>query len=69
MLLRPAYLQGPYALCVSVRDYSFRANEETVDTPTSSSPIYDQDVKTSTSFWAELGCDKKYYTSLTKPAN
>ena len=66
MLLRPAYLQGPYVLCVSVREDTFHAFDETTDTPPSSSPIYDQDLKTSTSFWAELGCDKKYRT-LLKP--
>jgi len=63
MLLRPAYLQGPYVLCVSVREDTFHAFEETPNTPTSSAPIYDQDLKTSTSFWAELGCDKKYLTN------
>jgi len=61
MLLRPAYLQGPYVLAVSVREDTFRANDESVDCAASSAaPIYDHDLKTSTSFWAELAADKKY---------
>ena len=59
MLLRAAYLQGPYILCVSVREASFHANYEMVDCPISSAPLYDQDLTTSTSFWAELPADKE----------
>ena len=64
ILLRAAYLQGPYSLCVSVREDTFHANFEAVDFPSSSSPTYDQDVKASTSFWAELGADKKCFPSF-----
>lgn len=59
MLLRPAYLQGPYILAVSVREDSFHSNDEMVECASSSAPIYDHDLKTSTSFWAELPADKK----------
>jgi hypothetical protein len=59
VLLRPAYLQGPYVLSVSVRDDSFHANDETVEEPPSSAPIYDQDLKASTSFWAELASEQR----------
>jgi hypothetical protein len=69
MLLRPAYLQGPYVLAVSVREDSFHANDETAECSTSSSPIYDHDLKTSTSFWAELGTDRKYAPPLVAVAN
>jgi len=61
MLLRAAYLQGPYVLAVSVRDDTFCANDESVevsgDTPP---PVYDHDLKTRTSFWTELPADKKF---------
>jgi hypothetical protein len=60
VLLRAAYLQGPYILSVSVREGTFCANYEAIDVPSASAPIYDQDVKASTSFWAELASDKKY---------
>lgn|SRR5277367_279737 len=60
MLLRPAYLQGPYVLAVSVREDTFHANDEGVECAASSAPIYDHDLKTSTSLWAELAAEKKY---------
>jgi hypothetical protein len=60
MLLRAAYLQGPYVLAVSVRDESFHADDESEEIPSSEAPIYDHDLKASTSFWAELQADKKY---------
>jgi len=59
MLLRAAYLQGPYVLSVSVREDTFHANDETVECADAAAPIYDHDLKTSTSFWAELPADKK----------
>ena len=69
ILLRAAYLQGPYALCVSVREDTFHANADTVDSPLTLAPIYDQDVKASTSFWAELFCEKKYCIGVVFLAN
>jgi len=62
VLLRAAYLQGPYALAVSVREDTFCANEGIVDESTAAAPVHDQDVKASTSFWAELASDKKYFS-------
>jgi hypothetical protein len=60
MLLRAAYLQGPYVLAVSVRDDKFHADDESEEIPSSAAPVYDHDLKASTSFWTELPCDKKY---------
>jgi hypothetical protein len=60
MLLRAAYLQGPYVLAVSVRDESFHADDESEEIPSSEAPVYDHDLKASTSFWTELHADKKY---------
>src|SRR5947207_15008370 len=48
MLLRAAYLQGPYVLAVSVREDTFHANIETIEASESSTPIYDHDLKRST---------------------
>lgn len=59
ILLRAAYLQGPYALAISAREDTFHANDETVKTSSTSAPIYDHDLKASTSFWAELASEKK----------
>ena len=67
MLLRAAYLQGPYVLAVSVREDTFHANDETIEASESSIPIYEPDLKTSTSFWAELVCDQKYPPSSDVP--
>lgn len=59
IVLRAAYLQGPYTLCVSVRESTFHASrEDDAERGDSPTPIYDQDVKSSTSFWAELAADK-----------
>lgn len=63
MLLRAAYLQGPYVLSVSVREDTFAANDESVTEPVEESPVYDHDLKTSTSFWTELKADRKYTIS------
>jgi len=60
MLLRAAYLQGPYILCVSVRENTFHANNDDLEPCETSAPVYDQDVKASTSFWTELPADRKY---------
>ena len=60
VLLRPAYLQGPYALAVSVREDTFHANDETIPLEPSSTPVHNQDLKASTSFWVELASEKKY---------
>src|SRR6202035_2811404 len=60
MLLRAAYLQGPYVLAVSVRNDKFHADDESEEIPSSAAPVYDHDLKASTSFWTELPCDKKY---------
>jgi hypothetical protein len=60
MLLRAAYLQGPYVLAVSVREDTFHANDETMESTSSWSPVYDHDLKTSTSFWTELPAGEKY---------
>lgn len=66
VLLRAAYLQGPYALAVSVREDTFCSNEGIVDESTFAAPVYDQDVKASTSFWAELASDKKYFFIMAR---
>lgn len=66
MLLRAAYLQGPYILAVSVREDTFCANEGIVDESISAAPVYDQEVKASTSFWAELTSDKKYFFIMAR---
>ena|SRR2546421_11658665 len=60
MLLRAAYLQGPYVLAVAVREDTFHADDEDDRSHCSSSPIYDHDLKASTSFWAELPAEKKF---------
>jgi hypothetical protein len=65
MLLRAAYLQGPYILCVSVRENTFHANTRDLEPFETSAPIYDQDLKASTSFWTELPSDKKYPKQFT----
>src|SRR5579871_95554 len=59
ILLRAAYLQGPYSLCVSVWEDSFRANVESVNSTGPSAPVFDQDVRASTSFWVELAVEQK----------
>jgi hypothetical protein len=59
MLLRPAFLQGPYILSVAVREDDFCSHYCDTEEPLTA-PIYDQEVKASTSFWAELPGDGKY---------
>jgi hypothetical protein len=59
MLLRAAYLQGPYVLAVAVREDTFHADDEESVSRSSLAPVYDQDLKASTSFWAELPVDKR----------
>ena len=65
MLLRAAYLQGPYALCVSVREDTFHANEQHLGRFDTVAPVYDQDLKASTSFWTELPSEGRYETNIT----
>lgn len=65
MLLRAAYLQGPYILCVSVREDTFHANIEDLEPFETSAPVYDQDLKASTSFWTELPADQKFEEKFT----
>jgi hypothetical protein len=64
MLLRAAYLQGPYVLAVAVREDTFHADDEDDRNLSSLAPIYDHDLKASTSFWAELPVDKRYLLNL-----
>src|SRR5579859_2000224 len=59
MLLRAAYLQGPYVLSVAVREDTFHADDEEAVSSSSMAPIYDHDLKASTSFWADLPVDKR----------
>ena len=64
ILLRAAYLQGPYVLAVAVREDTFHADDEDDKSPFSSAPSYDHDLKASTSFWTELPVDKRCVPSL-----
>jgi hypothetical protein len=47
-------------LAVAVREDTFHADDEDDNSPCSSSPVYDHDLKASTSFWAELPADRQY---------
>jgi hypothetical protein len=58
-VFRAAYLRGPYVLYVSVRESTFNADIDDDEIPSSSIPIYNHDLKASSSFRAELASDKK----------
>jgi Putative serine esterase (DUF676) len=63
IIRRAQYLNGPYFFCVSVRDAEFNANDEISGlVKETRAPIYDQEVKASSSFWAELPVDHKQFT-------
>lgn len=66
MLLRAAYLQGPYVLAVAAREDTFHADDGEEVKSSSMAPIYDHDLKASTSFWAELPVDKRYALNLQR---
>jgi hypothetical protein len=51
-------------LAVAVREDTFHADDEDDTNLSSLAPIYDHDLKASTSFWAELPVDKRYPLNL-----
>jgi hypothetical protein len=54
VLYRPAYLSGPWTVCVSVYNSDFDSYKDNSPPHLSEYPVYDPSVKASSSFWTKI---------------